>query len=594
MERDLFELTSRLTRSLVLTPELLHNWPCFLREFSGKLRQIFPFFYLFVGWKEKKGYRVQVFGCCPRAGDKREKLRERIRKTLEDAEPNLRKTRFSFSFQTLEKDAVLPGEAEELSQVCKIVSLRNPAIWAAVGMGLPASGLEHETRFLILENLLSLLLNLVLSVRVMEDYTRHLEFHATRDALTGLYNRWAFREFLNTETARAKRRGSRLAVLFLDVDNLKLINDFYGHEEGDRLLRSLAERISGQLRRGDILARYGGDEFVALLPDTGLQGAFSVARRILKSLQGFSFSTPDGKSLGISCSAGLAVFPDHATDPERLILLADRAMYRAKKKGKRGIEIPSPADLSAEGFEPSGHLLTLLEAVEKRRIIPYFQPIVDLKRGGIFAYEVLMRLETDTGVPLPARRFISLAERMGLLGRMEEILWEKTLEKLSSSWEDFLLFFNVSPVALLRRDFLEHLEELWRKYRFSPEHLVLEITERESVLDLTELRGLARKLRSRGIRFALDDFGSGYSSYRYLRHLPIDFIKIEGEFVRSMHRNEIDRAFVAGAVTLARTLGAGIVAEFVESEELMDELRRLGVDYAQGYWLGKPAPEIRR
>ncbi len=268
-------------------------------------------------------------------------------------------------------------------------------------------------------------------------------------------------------------------------------------------------------------------------------------------------------------------------------------MYEAKEQGKGRWTFPTDEDCQFSETEHRRRNILLLEAVDKGRVIPFFQPILELATGRVAAYEVLMRLVDDHGEIIPAYRFIPCAERMGLIARLERLLWEKALEKARQAPEEVLFFFNLSPRSLVRQEFREGLFRLLEECGVSPGRIVVELTERERVRDFSELKRAVSELKDRGMGLALDDFGSGYSSYRYLKNLPLDYIKLEGEVVRSILTEEIDRAFVAGAVTLAKLLKVRIVAEYVEEKAHLEALRRMGVDYAQGYYIGRPAAEIQ-
>ncbi|OAQ21290.1 putative bifunctional diguanylate cyclase/phosphodiesterase [Thermosulfurimonas dismutans] len=596
VDKEVLEFELQLAERLVLTPQVLQDWPFFLRQLLKKLQLIFDFAYFFVAFKEEKDCKVHVFKCCPALEVYRQEIESMISEILQnEISPEKGDLALTFVHENLFEKEVSQTNIgpKEISQMCKVVMLQNPGLVGGVGVGVRSQELENEAKVLSLESLLTTLLNLVTSVKAIEAYTRDLEYYANRDFLTGLYNRRVFRELLEAEVERALRHHYKFAVLFIDLDNFKLINEAYGHKFGDEFLASLANFIQKNLRKEDILARYGGDEFVAILPYTDDREACTIARKLLERLHRVSFKTPDGKDLQASCSVGVAVYPDHAQNGAALVALADKAVYRVKGLGKNKVGLPEPGDLVQLLENRERQHLSLLEALEKQMVIPFFQPIFNLEKKKIEAYEVLMRIQDEEGKVFPAVKFISTAERTGLITQLEMILWEKALSKASETAGDFLLFFNLSPWTLLRSEFLERLKELLERYRFPPERIVIELTERESVKNLEELKSAVLKLKSRGMRLALDDFGSGFSSYRYLKDLPINFVKIEGEFVRSMRVQEIDRAFVASAATMAKLLNIKIVAECVEEASLLEELRKLGVHYAQGYYIGKPAPELR-
>ncbi len=391
---------------------------------------------------------------------------------------------------------------------------------------------------------------------------------------------------------RAKRYNYKFALLILDLDNFKLINDTWGHAFGDKFLIEVARILEKCKRKGDILSRYGGDEFAMVLPMCDLTQAVSIAERIKEALQNFKMPAPDGKFASSTCSIGIAISPDHGESSKDLFVLADTLMYKVKREGKNKIIYPTTEEILGYQREITETTLLVKEAVEKKRIMPYFQPIYDLQTGEIFGCEVLMRLEMGEEI-IPAQRFIGIAEAIGLIMEMDFINMEKALELAQKTGYQGCFFFNLSPKALIIPEFLSNIRELVEKYSFPPERIIFELTERETVKNLRLLEKFIRNLQDYGFKFCIDDFGSGFSSFQYIKHFMIDLVKIEGDFVVGLtNKTLIDLAIIESMVALCKRLNIKMVAEYVENEEIIESLKALGVEYGQGYYFGKPAPHL--
>jgi diguanylate cyclase (GGDEF)-like protein len=441
-----------------------------------------------------------------------------------------------------------------------------------------------------MDSILSTLLNVIGSVKAIYKYTRDLEYYATRDPLTDLFNQRVFWEMLGYEISRSERHAYKFGLLLIDLDNFKTINDNYGHRVGDSFLQALALNIRAALRHEDILARYGGDEFVVILPETDLEGATQIANRILATVGGMSLPHADGPPIKATVSIGLAIHPDHARDMKDLFLFADTLMYKAKSEGKNRVAIPTVEDAAQTFRDISQRSMLVLHAIENREIQPFYQPILDIKTGRIVAYECLSRLPYGQDV-LRADQFIELAEKMGVIHRMDLIVIEKALLAMKKNAFDGLIFFNLSPRALVLKDFAQTLQRVVQESGIAPARIVFEITERDTVKNLTLLDGFLADLKAGGFGLALDDFGSGFSSFHYLRRFPLDYLKIEGDFIANLLTDKRDRTFVQSMHDLAVQLGLKVIAEFVESQEVLDVLDKMHIHYAQGYHIGRPAPE---
>ncbi|EDP75512.1 bifunctional diguanylate cyclase/phosphodiesterase [Hydrogenivirga sp. 128-5-R1-1] len=576
--RDITELELRLTKALVIPSDVPKKWDDTARTVAERLSEVVPLNCMFVGFSGEDGEAVvEFFWFCDRDGSYEEEVKERIRKTL----PGLKEIK-------LRAHSLTAGDKREGELVG--VFFRDASVGGVFCSGM-FIGERDSARLKVVEGFLPALMSVLGSAKALEEYARNIEYYATRDPLTGLYNQRVFWELLEYEIERAQRRGYSFAVLMIDLDNFKVINDTYGHDFGDKFLREFAKLMRKTFRREDIVARYGGDEFVVILPYASEEEALRSARRFIEELDNFYVEAPDGKPIKATVSIGIALYPQHGESTQELFLTADNIMYRAKAEGKSRVMLPTDTDLTRTAEREGKVGILVLEALEKELVLPAFQPIVDTKTGDVHAYEVLMRIRED-GKLVNASRFIHVAERMGIIHRLDHLLMDRALEKVKETDFSGRLFFNLSPRSLVLEDFLKDVIELVEKHDFDPDRMVFEITERDTVKSIDLLKGFAESLKREGFHFAVDDFGSGFASFLYLKHLPVDYVKIEGEFVRSILSSKMDRAFVISIIALAETLEIKTIAEFVESEEVFKAMKGVGVNYVQGYYVGKPRTEL--
>lgn len=417
---------------------------------------------------------------------------------------------------------------------------------------------------------------------------RHLTRMATTDPLTGVANRNLLLERLSEGIEEAHRTGSGLAVLFLDLDRFKLINDSLGHRIGDELLRAVSRRLQEHLRDGDTLARLGGDEFVVLCPTVaGPEQAETIAAR----LRG-CFADPFdavGHRLHVGASIGISMLgPDH-TDPATLIEAADTALYRAKENGRNRIQLytedlrrQAEAQLRTEEF--------IRWALDDDRLRLELQPIIGMGDGRVWGHEALVRIEdTDGQLVLPGR-WLATAEASGLIAPVGEWVLQRALHLLSELDDDSVMCVNVSGHQLLDADLIRIIEEHLDRCAIATDRLVLEMTESVLIETHQAFRAGLDRIRHRGVRIAIDDFGTGYSSLSYLKELPADLVKIDRSFVSGLGHDTGDRAIATAIVRLAQELGLGTVAEGIETVEQLDAVRALGCTFGQGFLLGRPAP----
>ena len=438
----------------------------------------------------------------------------------------------------------------------------------------------------------------VLSVGLdITEYKRvegHLAWLADHDPLTNLYNRRRFSEELEQILEWAKRYQHPGALLFFDLDRFKYINDTSGHQTGDALLRMVANLLSQTIRQADISGRLGGDEFSVILPEITPDAAIEVAKKILARLNEAQFKFK-GRTYNIAASIGIAIFPDHGDNVHDLLAAADLAMYQAKETGRGTWHLFSDSDKSRERIHTLVHWREKIEyAFLHNQYALYLQPVLSLNDGQINHYEVLLRMHDENGVIHSPAQFISAAEQTGLIHKIDHMVLRKAVAlaaRISHQNERRIgLSINLSAHAFNDPELLPIINDAITSCQIDPSLLMFEITETAALDNLPGTRNLLRKLKTLGCGFTLDDFGVGFSSFYYLRELPVDAVKIDGSFIRNLDNNPDDRILVAALCSVAKGFGKKITAEFVENQSIQDMLKNLEIDFAQGYHIGKPAP----
>lgn len=591
VDRDLLEFEIKLLERFIITSEVVKDWHEYISRLLIDINGVIDAYMLFSIFKvDDELFDLDVFWRGPPTVATRNLVEETVREHMSNHPifSGVSQVNIKHHVAVVDAPAIHLGEEEVRVQV-KSLLVETPKIGGIVGIGVQADVVRDETRLLVMESVLSTLLNVVGSVKAIFKYTRDLEYYATRDPLTDLYNQRMFWELLNYEVKRASQHNQKFVLMLIDLDNFKLVNDSYGHIFGDNFLRAFSETVAAALGKGDIFARYGGDEFVIVLPESDLTKGCAVANRVLAEIKKVEIPAPDDRRVTASASIGLAVYPDHAQEPKDIFLFADNMMYKAKSEGKSRVGIPTDDDVMDVFRTISEKGLLILNAVEEKRILPFFQPLMNTATQQIEAVEILSRIKTRDGQIMGAGEFIEIAEKMGVIDQVDYIVIEKALHELSRCGFPGLVFINLSPRALMLSEFLPTVRKLVMDAGIANQRIVFEITERDTVKNFSMLEKFVHELRMEGFRFAIDDFGSGFSSFHYLKHFPIDFLKIEGDFILNMLKDKKDRAFVRTMVILAKELNIRTVAEYVENEEVFEQVRELGIDLAQGYLIGRPA-----
>jgi diguanylate cyclase (GGDEF)-like protein/PAS domain S-box-containing protein len=423
-------------------------------------------------------------------------------------------------------------------------------------------------------------------------FHEQLTYQAEHDALTKLFNRHYFQQELERTVARVIRNpASTCALFYIDLDQFKYINDTLGHAAGDTLLTEVTQLLLGHVREGDLLARFGGDEFTLLLYNIHATDVVSTAEHFRKLLEDYVFMQ-DGKNFNISCSIGAAVIDAFVESAEEALSHADIACNLAKAEGRNRINLYDPSDSNKAGMaEDMGWASRVREMLEYDKFQLVYQPIMALNNDQVQDYEVLVRMVCDDGEIILPGGFMPAAERFGLIHSVDRWIVNRALRQLSRlhlQGEAVRFSINLSGKAFDDASLLPMIQELLDDSNVDPSRVCFEITETAAIAKLSEAKKFISALKDMGCQFALDDFGAGFSSFAYLKNLPVDKLKIDGAFVQGMAQSQIDQAMVQSMNQVAHALGKQTIAEYVEDAATLELLRGYGVDYAQGNYLGKP------
>ncbi|HSG63752.1 MAG TPA: EAL domain-containing protein [Gammaproteobacteria bacterium] len=421
---------------------------------------------------------------------------------------------------------------------------------------------------------------------------RRLSHLASHDSLTGLHNRHAFVQALTAEIERLNECGEESAILFIDLDQFKYINDTCGHPAGDKLLQIAARSLRASTRPDDIVGRFGGDEFTVLARGVNRHQARDIGAKIIEQMSMLT-QVYDNKVFHLQCSIGIAMMRRSALGPHEFLSQADIACHSAKEKGRNRLEIYRVSDRENQQMAREvGWVRTVRTALERDSFVLVYQPLVRLVTGKTDHYEVLLRLETEDGRLIPPDAFLPAATRFGLMVEVDYWVLAHALEALAqfrAERGDLHFSINLSASILDNEGFAKYVEGLLQKYKVPPSAVIFEITEQVAVRFAAESDKQLTMLREIGCRFAIDDFGKGYSSFSYLKKLPVDYLKIDGSFVENLERDPMNQTMVRVIGEIARVAGIETVAECVQNAAALALLAKYKIDYAQGYYLGRPA-----
>ena len=479
---------------------------------------------------------------------------------------------------------LIAGETQSYAMEKRVIRPDGDPIWVSVNAAL-VRGSEGEPLYAVVQ---------VQDVSERKRFEGQLQYLADHDPLTGLYNRRRFEQELSRQVSYNSRYGSTGAVVVVDLDHFKYVNDTLGHAVGDELIGRVGGILRDRLRDTDIVARLGGDEFAVLLPEADEAQARAVADNLLADIRAQAVVMAGERSLRLTASAGVSLFGQAIeVSPEGVLVNADIAMYDAKDGGRDRVTLLE----TIEGAQTQMRArLTwserIRDALEHDRFVLFQQPILELRTGNISHRELLVRLEGESGELIPPATFLYIAEQFGLIQAIDRwVVRQATaiIQQREQAGERVTLTVNLSGSSITEIALVEFIEAEIKQRGIDATSLVFEVTETAAIVNIEKARRFAERLAELGCAFALDDFGAGFGSFYYLKHLPFDFLKIDGDFIRQLPASRPDQLTVKAIVEIAHGLGKRTVAEFVGDEQTLKLLARYGVDYAQGYHVGKPA-----
>ena len=417
-----------------------------------------------------------------------------------------------------------------------------------------------------------------------------LEYLAGHDSLTGLFNRHQFDETLKLLDYDARMSKTRHGLIYLDLDHFKVINDTFGHHQGDEVLREVAKIISKTISSGDTLCRLGGDEFAILVREVNSDQLIVIANRVQNAIGEYSFKAENHKT-NLGCCIGISVVDGSVSSSEQYLMKADIALYVAKGRGRNLVHLYAPEDDESDELKNKiDWVAKVREAIKDNRLVMHFQPVLDVREGTIKYHESLVRMIGEDGNLIYPDSFIPNLENTGEIHLLDRHIIKLAITTLRQHPELKRIAINLSAQAFRDENLVPTIKESLYLTGVSAKSIIFELTESASLFNLNVTRRVITELNRIGCQFSIDDFGSGFSSFAYLKELPADFIKLDGSFIKKLDQDTTDQALVKSIIQVVQALGKETVAEYVENEQIYTLLKQFGIDFAQGYYIGRPVP----
>lgn len=475
---------------------------------------------------------------------------------------------------------LLSGKIHESQGELRLLDKHGETLWVAYRLGAVPSSQNGRAIFGCLDD-----------ISERKKTEKRVEFLTQHDQVTGLFNRHYFDQALRRLAATSARGQGGHALVFIDIDHFKVINDNFGHRHGDTVLREIAELLKSRLRLSDILCRLGGDEFAILIPSADAAQARLVAEEMSQLIFKHRVVIDGRQEAELSCSIGISEINGQFTNAEEYLKQADIALYVAKRRGRNRIQVYDPKEKENDELRISlDWVRRLRRAVEEDRLKLYFQPVMHIATGRIVHHEALVRLDLpETGIVLP-QEFIPFLERAGEMTLLDHNVIKKAIGHLKETPELHRVAVNLSAQAFDDEELVPLVESLLRSQAVEPRRLMFELTESASISNISATQRMIRQLNELGCEFAVDDFGTGFSTFGFLKQFPAEFVKVDGSFIAHLDRDPIDQVLVRSMSEVARALDKKTIAEFVHNEKILSLVQSLGIDYAQGYYIGRPLP----